>query len=38
MSTDQSRRCVRVAVAAVLASAVLGATQAQEYPSRVAAR
>jgi hypothetical protein len=32
MSTDQSRRCVRVAVAAVLASAVLtGATQAQDF-------
>ena len=32
MSTDQSRSCVRVAVAAVLASAVLtGATQAQDF-------
>ena len=32
MSTDQSRRCVRVAVAAVLASALLtGATQAQDF-------
>ncbi len=31
MSTDKSRRCVRVAVATVLASAALGATQAQDY-------